>query len=337
MSGDPLFSIVIPTYQRRDVLLRTMAGLARLEHPWPCELVVVVDGSQDGSAEAARAVPMPYDVSVVEQPNSGAAAARNRGAREARGTYLLFLDDDMVADPHLLVAHAERLEAGADAVVGHIPLHPESPRTLLTLGVERWVDRRHERLRRPGSELTLGDLLTGQLSVRASLFHELDGFDEHFNEGGSFGAEDTDVLHRLLSSGARVAYAGDAVTHQHYVVAPAQYLRQWRQGGRADAVLIRKHPDLAARVLDQHGAGSLSGRAVRFLAGRVDERRLQPLTRRVLRRADSGRTDLPTRWLFARVRDLHYWQGLDGGVSAGRPGSRRRRADAAGTARDAGG
>ena len=79
------FSVIIPTYQRRDVLVETLQAIAELETPWPCELVVVVDGSTDGSAEAARAVPVPFPVRVVVQDNRGSAAARNHGLRHARG------------------------------------------------------------------------------------------------------------------------------------------------------------------------------------------------------------------------------------------------------------
>ena len=76
------FSIVVPTYNRRDVLVESMRSLAALETPWPVELVVVVDGSTDGTAEAARAVPLPFPVRVIEQPNGGAASARNTGAAQ---------------------------------------------------------------------------------------------------------------------------------------------------------------------------------------------------------------------------------------------------------------
>jgi hypothetical protein len=78
------FSIVIPTYQRRDVLVETMHALARLETPWPCELLVVVDGSTDGSAEAARAVPVPFPVRVLEQDNRGGCRPQPRRGRGPR-------------------------------------------------------------------------------------------------------------------------------------------------------------------------------------------------------------------------------------------------------------
>jgi glycosyltransferase involved in cell wall biosynthesis/peptidoglycan/xylan/chitin deacetylase (PgdA/CDA1 family) len=304
------FSIVVPTYNRRDVLVESMRSLAALEMPWPVELLVVVDGSTDGTAGAARAVPMPLPVRVIEQPNGGAASARNTGAAQARGEYLLFLDDDMVADPRLLIEHDAVLGRGADAAVGHIPMHPDSPRTLLSAGVERWAKQRHERLARTSGKLALGDLLTGQLSVRAGVFAAANGFDEAFNADGSFGAEDTDFLHRLLQSGAVVSYAAGAVTWQRYVVTPDQYLRQWRQGGRADAVLARKHPALAPTLAEQHGAGTLSGRVLSRWAPAVPSRLGRALAAYPVARARAGRTDLFTRWAFARVRDALYWKGL---------------------------
>ena len=304
------FSIVVPTYNRRDVLVESMRSLAGLETPWPVELIVVVDGSTDGSAEAARAVPLPFPVRVIEQANGGAAAARNTGAAQAEGEYLLFLDDDMVADPRLLIEHDAVLGRGADAAVGHIPVHPDSPRTLLTAGVERWAKQRHERLARTSGALALGDLLTGQLSVRADVFAGAKGFDEAFNADGSFGAEDTDFLHRLLQGGAVVSYAAGAVTWQRYVVTPDQYLRQWRQGGRADAVLARKHPALAPTLAAQHGAGTLSGRVLSRWAPVVPSRLGRALAAYPVARARAGRTDVFTRWAFARVRDALYWKGL---------------------------
>jgi glycosyltransferase involved in cell wall biosynthesis/peptidoglycan/xylan/chitin deacetylase (PgdA/CDA1 family) len=312
------FSIVVPSYERRDVLVATMGTLARLRCPWPCELIVVVDGSTDGSAEAARTVEMPFPTRVIWQENSGAAAARNRGAAEARGQFILFLDDDMSADPDLLVAHEEVLSQGADAAVGHIPVDPSSARNLLTAGVERWARLRHTRLARSSGQLTLPDLLTGQLSVRRDVFARANGFDEQFNVAGEFGAEDTDFLYRLLSSGATVRYAPRAVSYQKYVVTPDQYLRQWRQGGRADAVLVRKHPELARSLWQQHGGDTLVGRSLARWAGRVPSGAGR-LAAPVLARARAGRTDVVTRWAFARLRDASYWKGF--AESAGAPGA----------------
>lgn len=315
------FSIVVPTYQRREVLVGTVRALARLETPWPVELIVVVDGSTDGSADAVRELSVPFPVTVLEHPNRGLAATRNRGAAHARGEFIVFLDDDMTAHPRLLVAHDEVLRDGADATVGHIPLDPDSPRNLLTAGVERWVRLRHERLSRTGGRLALGDLICGQMAVRADAFRAVGGFDEDFNRGGSFGAEDTDFLVRLLGTGAVVRYAAGAIAWQRYVVTPDQYLRQWTQAGYADAILTRKHPELAPTLAEQHGARTLAGRVLRRVAPRVPARVARALAAPVLGRARRDRDDLLTRYLFARVRDAAYWRGLAELGGYARPGA----------------
>ncbi|MCW2812260.1 MAG: polysaccharide deacetylase [Friedmanniella sp.] len=309
MPPTPRFSIVIPTFNRREVLLQTLHDLGRLEAPWPVEVVVVVDGSQDGSVEAAREVALPFPTRVLYQPNSGAAAARNRGAAAARGDYLLFLDDDMAADPRLLIEHDRALAAGADAVVGHMPLHPDSPPTVLTPGVQRWADTRLARIQQRDRPLEVSDLLTGQLSVRAGAFADLGGFDARLNEGGTFGAEDTDFLYRLLRSGSRVEAAPDAISHQRYVVTPRQLVRQWGQGGRADVLLTGKHPELTEGLFRAHGGHTVPGRVLRRLARRGAGPLESAASRVLLDRADAGRADWLTQTGLRQLRDVAYWRG----------------------------
>ena len=89
-------------------------------------MIVVVDGSDDGTAAAVRRLRPRFPLMVVEQANAGPAAARNRGVREASGQIVVFLDDDMDADPHLLAEHDRFHHSGYDVVFGDIPHHPAS-------------------------------------------------------------------------------------------------------------------------------------------------------------------------------------------------------------------
>ena len=194
MNATPFrFSIIVPTYDRRDILLDTVASVAATTRPWPCELIVVIDGSRDGSAEALRELVLPLPIKVIDQPNRGAAAARNAGAAVARGRYLLFLDDDMIVEPDLLLQHDRTLE-DADAVVGHIQIDRRSPANILTRGVERWATERRLRLDQSGGQLGIEDFLTGQLSVRTEWFARVSGFD------GALTAEGTDRKSTRLNS-----------------------------------------------------------------------------------------------------------------------------------------
>lgn len=311
----------MPTYNRRDVVLKSVEAMRALRADHVSELIVVVDGSTDGTAEALRALePLPFPLIVIEQVNRGAAAARNAGAAVATGSRLLFLDDDMIADPDLVEAHAN---TDADAVVGSIPLHPDSPSNVVSDGVAKWAERRHERLVANGGQVGLPDMLSGQMSVRADLFHQLGGFDEMLTADGTFGGEDTDLHHRLLRSGAKIAFAADAISHQQYVVTPDHALRQWREAGRSDSELARKHPELRAELREYHDPASIRKRVAHAALDRMPSPLRAVVRQRILRRAEDGRLDKLTAGGFALLREHEYRTGVreNGGFDG--PGSPR--------------
>jgi peptidoglycan/xylan/chitin deacetylase (PgdA/CDA1 family)/GT2 family glycosyltransferase len=314
---------VVPTFQRRQIVRSAVEALMRLGGP-TYEVIVVVDGSTDGTAETLRSLRLPVPFRVLEQANAGASRARNQGAASARGEVLLFLDDDMMAAPDLLSRHEDAYADGADAVLGHIPLAPDAPRSFLSRGLGTWAEQRRERLMAEGAELHHSDLLTGQLSVRREVFQALGGFDEGFTRGGSFGGEDTDFGRRLFDSGYRVVFAPHAVSWQYYAVTPRAYLRQWYQAGEADVAYVRKHPGDLESVASSRRPHSRSNRyVVRPLA------RLPVVSAIAGAAARSAAVGLAERWpdapraerLFFKVRNLEYWRGVN--AAGGLP---RRRA-----------
>jgi glycosyltransferase involved in cell wall biosynthesis len=126
----PRFSVIVCTYQRRELVVSTLTALAKQTYAGSFEVIVVVDGSTDGTGTAVRTLDVPYPLSVIEQANVGLSCSRNRGAAAARGEHLVFLDDDMEADPHLLEELDRSHRAGADVAFGRLPLHPSSPPTI---------------------------------------------------------------------------------------------------------------------------------------------------------------------------------------------------------------
>ena len=307
------FSIVIPTYKRRDVVLASVQALANQEFNGNFEVIVVVDGSEDGSAEALRQLETPFPLTVLKQSNQGRATALNNGVAIARGEILLFLDDDMEAHPHLLAEHDRSHREGADMVLGDIPLHPESPSNFLSEGVKKWADERIQHLSAPGVTLSLHDLITGQASLERELFNSLGAFDTNFNLNGLFGNEDLDFCSRLLKIGAKIAFNPQAISWQKYVVTPRQNLKQYHQAGRADVVFIRKHPDLAGEI---GNFGTESWRELVFWRWF-----LQPMRWLVLTLLDMGVENPLVIGLFCKVRRLGYWQGVRsaGGIPEPRP------------------
>src|SRR6476646_1057313 len=91
-----LVSVVIPTYKRRESVLRALRALAGQDLPAASfEVLVSIDGSDDGTREAIDALSTPYRLRRVDGPKRGRAAALNDAIRLAEGEIVVFLDDDM--------------------------------------------------------------------------------------------------------------------------------------------------------------------------------------------------------------------------------------------------
>src|SRR4051794_40851687 len=92
-------SVIIPAYRATRTLPATLAALDRQTLPRARFEVIVVD---DGSPDETGALAERAGARVLRQPNSGPAAARNRGAREAAGPILVFTDSDCEPEPDFL-------------------------------------------------------------------------------------------------------------------------------------------------------------------------------------------------------------------------------------------
>lgn len=99
-------SVIIPSYNRRDWLMACLDSVAAQRRA-PDEVIVVDDGSTDGTPEAVTAR---EGVTLIEQTNAGPGAARNRGAAAATGDYLAFLDSDDLWFPWSLGVMARLIE-----------------------------------------------------------------------------------------------------------------------------------------------------------------------------------------------------------------------------------
>jgi glycosyltransferase involved in cell wall biosynthesis len=137
----PRFSVILCTYNRRNLLLTTLASLRRQTLPYDeFEVIVIDNGSSDGTPNAVRAYVdagsqqenLPgnrWRVQCLVEPQNGLANARNTGLLAASGEIAVFLDDDTVADPYFLERLCSAYEAtGADAIGGRVELRWEAKR-----------------------------------------------------------------------------------------------------------------------------------------------------------------------------------------------------------------
>ena len=135
-STAPEFSVIVPTYNRRETLAECLEALncQTLSHR-RFEVVVVDDGGSDGSADFCAEFSARYDLRFLRQENAGAGAARRRGADQARGKYLLLFNDDTIAAPDLLTVHLDAQRKNAHqkvAVLGDFQYPPASRQRALT-------------------------------------------------------------------------------------------------------------------------------------------------------------------------------------------------------------
>jgi glycosyltransferase involved in cell wall biosynthesis len=230
-------SVIIPTHNNRRVLGRAIDALLGQTFPRDqFEIVIVDDGSTDGTEEMIERQRGPVAIQYLGQPQRGRAAARNVGARAARGRILLFLDSDFWGAPRLLAEHHKHypLDARGIAVQGASRTHPETLVTPFMRAREVFVEVPPG----PPGRLSLFRVSTRNLSLLKSDFMAAGGFDETF---GGYGWEDIELAWRLRARGVRFSFAPGA-TGDHYQVQTLEGLRRkMREGGRSAVYFWEKH------------------------------------------------------------------------------------------------
>lgn len=240
-------SVVIPTFRRKEALLRALQSLASQSiDPAEYEVVVVVDGSDDGTLEAAESSAQPYALRVLWQGNRGRAAACNTGVAAAEAELVVLLDDDMEASPLLLEAHLRAHEAGPRlGVMGAAPITVSPSAPPPTAYIARKFNRHLGQLARAGGPLALRDFYSGNFSIRRAVFQSVHGFDERFT---IYGNEDLELSLRLTAAGVSIVYEAEALAHQSNDKNFDALARDNVAKGRTAVLLARLHPEARAQL-----------------------------------------------------------------------------------------
>jgi len=246
-------SVVVPTYNRSRMVVRTLETLfAQTLSPSRFEVVVVVDGSTDDTAEVLKRMHPACGFQVVEQENRGLAGARNSGFQAARSERILFLDDDMLCDAELVGTHVHaHAGGGCIAAFGAIFLSPDSPRSLAADCFDREIGSSHI-LRRTKADLPweLRECIFSNTSLSREALDSLGGFDETFRM-----REDLEFGIRLFETGVQPRPIPAAIAYQYYDKTSADLIRDAKAFAKADFLLAQKHP--GARVEGHLSAGAV--------------------------------------------------------------------------------
>ncbi|MCG6961676.1 MAG: glycosyltransferase family 2 protein [Acidobacteria bacterium] len=302
----PSATVVIPTYNRGRELSLVLGALRTQHVPSGADvqLVVVDDGSSDGTWAMLQQRMESGELLALRQENAGPARARNRGVEAARGELVVFLGDDTVPEPGWLLQHLEehRLLGGAAevAVLGYTSFPPGLDSPFL-----RWINEFGAQfgylLIEDVERVPFNFFYTSNISLPRRVLLELGGFREDFPAAAW---EDIELAYRASRRGLRLVYRPRArVLHLHRI-RPRTFRHRQRTSGRSAAIFAEIHPELG-RFL---GADRVGG--TRFL-------RLVPGAFLALGTALAGRFPgvIPGKW-FQLDLDAAYLEGLAEGLQS---------------------
>ncbi len=297
-------SIVIPTFNRLDVLPEVLAAVEGQQDCGEFELVVVDDGSTDGTDEWLKSRTFNCPVRLLRQDNAGPAAARNAGVRVARGSRVAFLGDDTVPRPGWLAAHqAAHARLGGQpeqAVIGYTGWHPRMRLSPFLRYINEYGLQFGYQLIDDPDQVPFNFFYTSNLSLSRDMLLE-EPFDTRFPYAAW---EDIEASYRLFRQGLRLAYEPTAVTEHDHPTSLARFAERQEKAGYSAVVFYRLHPELGGFLgLAPEGPPPVPSRLAQWLLERL-VRALQylPVTR--------------ARW-WERVLRFHYIRGLHRGWQDG--------------------
>ncbi|MEI6258849.1 MAG: glycosyltransferase [Deltaproteobacteria bacterium] len=250
---EPKFTVIIPTYNRSDILAGTIASLCEKQTgslpDW--EIIIVDDGSTDNTQRVLTEYRNRYArLSFLTQENKKQGAARNAAMKLAKGELFIFLGDDIIPSPEFLFTHWKRyVQEGRPsnyAAIGRTFWHPEIKETPFRYWINEWGQQFGFRLITTPNNVPFNFFYTSNLSFSRSLYQRYGGFDESFRE---YGWEDTELGYRYKKNGMELRYEPGAIAyHLHEITLTSFCKRQFKVGYSA-VQFHRLHPELSDFLL----------------------------------------------------------------------------------------
>jgi glycosyltransferase involved in cell wall biosynthesis len=218
-----MFSVIVPTYNRVSLLANTIDSLLRQDYA-EAEIIVVNDGSSDGTEAYLSGLASEGKVIALTVPNGGPSVARRAGLTKARGEFVAFTDDDCVVPPGWLTAFSRVFEDPTVAGIGG-PTETGNPENIFAVTNDLINNHFKEVLNgRPGAAPYL---TSNNVAYRRGALERAGGHDTRFHTG----AEDRDLDYRIAAAGGRLVYSSSVrIRHFNDSDLRAFLSHQFRQG-----------------------------------------------------------------------------------------------------------
>ncbi|MEU2064154.1 glycosyltransferase [Streptomyces sp. NPDC013455] len=214
-------SVIVPAYNEKECIANTLASLARSTHP--IEILVVDDGSTDGTSEIARSAAASLgmaNVRVIRQENAGKPAALNNGVRNARYGIVVMMDGDTVFEPDTV---RRLVQPFADPSVGAVAGNAKVGNRDTLIGAWQHI----EYVMGFNLDRRMYDLLRCMPTIPGAVgAFRRDAVLEVGGMSDDTLAEDTDITIALHRAGRRVVYEEHA---RAWTEAPGSFKQLWSQ------------------------------------------------------------------------------------------------------------
>ena len=226
-------SVIVPAYNARKTIGQCIEALLSQKYQREnYEVIVIDDGSADGTADAVKAYPVKYRY----QRNQGPATARNAGAGEAQGEIILFTDSDCVPSDNWI---AEMIKPFKDKeVVAVKGGYKTRQKSMVARFAQIEFEERFEMLKKAES-IDMVD--TYSAGYRKEIFLQMGGFDPYFPVANN---EDTELSYRMSKLGYKMVFNPDAIVyHLNHPSSIRRYtkLKFWR--GYWRTIVYKRFPD----------------------------------------------------------------------------------------------
>jgi glycosyltransferase involved in cell wall biosynthesis len=235
------FSVVIPTYNRLQMLLRVLDALERQAEAPEFEVIVIDDGSRDGTAEALKER---RGITFRTQQNSGPGAARNHGVALAKGKFVVFIGDDTVPEERFLAEHARVHRQSDDdpllACLGYTGWPRGERVTAFMDYINDYGLQFGYKLIEDGAVVPFNFFYTSNISISSGVM-ATHPFDTTFPAAAW---EDIELAYRLDKLGLKIRYNAKAITRHYHPMSVESFARRQYTVGKSGAIFYGKHPEL---------------------------------------------------------------------------------------------